>query len=61
MSLSKASRLKKPIQYKNRAELLVLNGSKRPIPYEFHNDMKPIRYDENVVNTYFPIFVNSCQ
>ena len=41
----------KAIRYKNRAELFVLNGNKRPIRYEFHNGVKPNRYNGNVVQT----------
>ena len=40
----------KTIRYENRAELSVLNGNKRPIyPYEFHNGVKPNRYNGNMV------------
>ena len=39
----------KAIRYKNRAELFVLNGNKRPIRYEFHNGMKPNWYNGNMV------------
>ena len=39
----------KAIRYKNRAELFVLNGNKRPIRYEFHNGVKPNRYNGNMV------------
>ena len=39
----------KTIRYKNRAELFVLNGNKRPIQYEFHNGVKPKQYNGNMV------------
>ena len=39
----------KAIRYKNRAELFVLNGNKRSIRYEFHNGVKPNRYNRNMV------------
>ena len=39
----------KPIRYKNRAELFVLDGNARPIRYENHNVVKPIRYNGNMV------------
>ena len=39
----------KAIRYKNRAELFVLNGNKRPIRYEFHNGVKPNWYNGNIV------------
>ena len=37
------------IQYKNRAELFVVNRSKSPIRYKFHNSVKPKAYNENMV------------
>ena len=36
---------------KNRVELLVLNGNKRPIRFEFHNGVKPTRNNGNIVHT----------
>ena len=45
----------KAIPYKNRAELFVLNGNMRPIGYEFHNGVKPNRYNENMVKVSFSI------
>ena len=42
-------RIVKAIQYKNCAELFVLNGNKRPIRYEFHNSVKPNRHNGNMV------------
>ena len=39
----------KAIQYKNRAELFVLNGNKRPIRYEFHNGVTPNRFNGDMV------------
>ena len=39
----------KPIQYKNRTELFVLNGNKKPIRYEFHNGVKSNRYNANMI------------
>ena len=39
----------KAIRYENRAELFDLNGNKRPIPYEFRNDVKLYRYNGNMV------------
>ena len=39
----------KAIRYKNRAELFVLNGNKRPIRYELHNGVKSNRYNGNMV------------
>ena len=40
----------KVIRCENHAKLFVLNGNKRPIPYEFHNGVKPNRYDGNMVS-----------
>ena len=37
----------KVIRYENCTELFVSNGKKKPIRYEFHNGMKPNRYNEN--------------
>ena len=37
------------IQYKNRAELFVVNRSKSPIRYKFHNSVKPKVYNENML------------
>ena len=39
----------KAIQYENRAESFVLNGSKRPIRYESHNGVKLNWYNGNMV------------
>ena len=39
----------KDVRYKNRAELFILNGNKRPIRYEFHNGVKSNRYNGNMV------------
>ena len=48
ISFSKSLRLK-AVRYKNRAELFVLNGNKRPIRYEFQNDVKSKQYNGNIV------------
>ena len=37
------------IQYKNRPELFVVNRSKSPIRYKFHNSVKPKAYNENML------------
>ena len=39
----------KPVGYKNHAELFVLNGNKRPVPYEFQNGVKIFWYNGNMV------------
>ena len=39
----------KAIRYENRAKLFVLNGNKRPMRYEFHNDVKSNQYNGNIV------------
>ena len=41
--------LVKAIRHENRAELSALNGNKMPIRYEFHNGVKPIQYNGNMV------------
>ena len=49
ISLSKSLRYES-YRHKNRAELFALNGSKRPIRYEFQNGVKPNRYKGNIVS-----------
>ena len=39
----------KAIRYKNRDELFVLNGNKRPIRYEFHSGVKPNLFNGNML------------
>ena len=56
----------KAIQCENRAELFVLNGNKRTIRYEFHNDAKHSQYHGNIVQDmgyffYFYFFFEKIQ
>ena len=38
----------KPIRYKDRAELFILDGNARPIGYGKHNGVIPNRYNGNM-------------
>ena len=49
----------KAILYKNRAELFVLNGNKRPIRYEFQNGVKVISLNRQEKSGYFNEISNS--